>query len=869
MVQAAQNLSLSDLLLQSRGEMAVDTLPAARRASQRGAEAEWQAAIAALTQLLATLPRPTQAKEADPAQKLGLVLSGPLPVITAATLMERFTPWVVTPQPLAEALNGQRSLLPAAHTETTPALPPIQALPLSIADPLLTERFCLVVTATFRLALVLGQPTGSGWACQYSFDPTVVNTLVQRVTAAVVAVGSPHITPLLQHLNTYPSTPPDYRLVAQFSQGMVAHLPHRNHPETQLEVINVPGGGLRLAHWHTVSEPRQSSHGQTAMAWTSEAEVPPPGPDAELLQAMAHEIRTPLTTIRTLTRSLLRRQDVGGAIAGGAVGRGIHGIWRDLWIIGCYTGSMNRRTFSKLAGGMAMAAAGGNAFAAEKKADEPFKALFAPHPNQFPGGPKDYIEQLQLAYDLGFRAWEDNGLGGRPADLQEKVGQFMKDKKMTIGVMVISGGNGMHFAKPTDDGIKQLEANMKRGVEVSKRTGQTWMTMIPGIRVDGMPLDDQIKGAVDVMKRCCDIIEEHGVIMVLEPLSHGVKGGPPLLRSFMDGFKLCELVNRKSLQAAGGFLPRGDDRQRPDPERQGDVEPGRVRPVRRCSRAQGTRHREARLRRGDPVDARAGVPGRHRDGARREREEAGRERPAEAGRRVPEDRRVSAGPRDAPRAEGPQVRPGASGRGASMASASPRRARGRGSESSKLRSVLEGHRPRCPRVAGQQEPRGQRSGVLNLPAHAAGRGRRPSKTAAGAARFQHASTNRPTPELLHLFRMIPLQEPLSGIGRITLNDAPPSGDVPTVSVPSCFPMIPWLIASPSPSPKSFPRVLVVKLGSKISFRISSGTPGPESSMVTSIVGSGSSTSRARTRMVPPFWPPIASQALTRMFVQTC
>jgi nitrogen-specific signal transduction histidine kinase len=315
MVQAAQNLSLSDLLLQSRGEMAVDTLPAARRASQRGAEAEWQAAIAALTQLLATLPRPTQAKEADPAQKLGLVLSGPLPVITAATLMERFTPWVVTPQPLAEALNGQRSLLPAAHTETTPALPPIQALPLSIADPLLTERFCLVVTATFRLALVLGQPTGSGWACQYSFDPTVVNTLVQRVTAAVVAVGSPHITPLLQHLSTYPSTPPDYRLVAQFSQGMVAHLPHRNHPETQLEVINVPGGGLRLAHWHTVSEPRQSSHGQTAMAWTSEAAVPHPGPDAELLQAMAHEIRTPLTTIRTLTRSLLRRQDVGGAIA--------------------------------------------------------------------------------------------------------------------------------------------------------------------------------------------------------------------------------------------------------------------------------------------------------------------------------------------------------------------------------------------------------------------------------------------------------------------------------------------------------------------------------------------------------------------------
>ncbi len=34
------------------------------------------------------------------------------------------------------------------------------------------------------------------------------------------------------------------------------------------------------------------------------------GLDTELLQAMAHEIRTPLTTIRTLTRSLIRRKDL-------------------------------------------------------------------------------------------------------------------------------------------------------------------------------------------------------------------------------------------------------------------------------------------------------------------------------------------------------------------------------------------------------------------------------------------------------------------------------------------------------------------------------------------------------------------------------
>jgi hydroxypyruvate isomerase len=210
-----------------------------------------------------------------------------------------------------------------------------------------------------------------------------------------------------------------------------------------------------------------------------------------------------------------------------------------------------------MVGGMALAAAGGQIFAQEEKTAKPYKALFAPHPNQFPGGPKDYIDQLKMAHDLGFRAWEDNALGRQPAALQEKVGQFIRDKKMTLGVMVITMGDGMHFAKSTDAGLKKLEADMKHGVECSKRTGQTWMTMVPGIRVEGTPLAQQIEGSVDVLKRCCDIVEEHGIILVQEPLSHDIKGGAPLLRSFMDGFQLCELVNRKSCKLLADFYHQG------------------------------------------------------------------------------------------------------------------------------------------------------------------------------------------------------------------------------------------------------------------------------------------------------------------------
>jgi len=44
------------------------------------------------------------------------------------------------------------------------------------------------------------------------------------------------------------------------------------------------------------------------------APCPMPNPDVELLQAFAHEVRTPLTTIRTMTRLLLKRRDLAKSV---------------------------------------------------------------------------------------------------------------------------------------------------------------------------------------------------------------------------------------------------------------------------------------------------------------------------------------------------------------------------------------------------------------------------------------------------------------------------------------------------------------------------------------------------------------------------
>lgn len=213
---------------------------------------------------------------------------------------------------------------------------------------------------------------------------------------------------------------------------------------------------------------------------------------------------------------------------------------------------MNRRTFCTLAGS-SLASVATRFPALESVAAEPFRAKFAPHYNLLPTAPKDFVGQLQFAYDLGFRAWEENWLSRRKPKVQEAVAEFCKDKKMELGVTVISTGRGVRFFDPGKDGQKKVMEDMKKGIELAKRTGQTNMTMIPGPCDPKQPREKQIKAAVDMMKRCCDVVEEHGIIMALEPLSHGVGGGPPLLRSFADGHLMCKLVDRKSCKLLADF----------------------------------------------------------------------------------------------------------------------------------------------------------------------------------------------------------------------------------------------------------------------------------------------------------------------------
>ena len=230
---------------------------------------------------------------------------------------------------------------------------------------------------------------------------------------------------------------------------------------------------------------------------------------------------------------------------------------------------MNRRQFVTVVGSTLAIAGGGNAVGQElakelakevlketpKSAVEPFQALFAPNASHFGGGKtiEKYLEALQRAYDNGFRAWEDNWLVRRAAEEQEKIGEFLRDKGMTMGVSVVTTGQGAYFFEASEEEQKKVLEDCKKAVECAKRVGHKWFTLLPGTRDDSKPLQAQLEGSVDLLKRCSDIFEEADLIYVMEPLSHGLAKKPVLLETFQEGAELCKLVNRPSCKLLADY----------------------------------------------------------------------------------------------------------------------------------------------------------------------------------------------------------------------------------------------------------------------------------------------------------------------------
>ena len=215
---------------------------------------------------------------------------------------------------------------------------------------------------------------------------------------------------------------------------------------------------------------------------------------------------------------------------------------------------MKRRSFLKK--GLSLASAPfissgllANSISEQKLTHSPFNLNYAPHFGMFKHhAGNDLVDQLQFMHDHGFRSLEDNGMKNRTTKEQRQIAKKMSQLDMTMGVFV---AHNIYWQEPnltTGNKERQDEfvQNVKDSIEVAKRVNATWMTVVPGYVDLGLEMAYQTANVVEALRRACEILEPHGLIIVLEPLNWWANHAGQFLTKIPQAFEICRAVNSPS-----------------------------------------------------------------------------------------------------------------------------------------------------------------------------------------------------------------------------------------------------------------------------------------------------------------------------------
>ncbi len=247
-----------------------------------------------------------------------------------------------------------------------------------------------------------------------------------------------------------------------------------------------------------------------------------------------------------------------------------------------------------------MAAAAAHALGAPASAQNAprFSLGYAPHEGSFRSR-GDRLEQIAYAADQGFTAWEDNEAAGRSVAEQTAMARALQQRGMTMGVFVASMPKWADF-RPLLGGDDNADreaflADIRASVDVAKRLNAKWMTVVPGFLDRKLPVEIQTGRVIDTMRRAAEIVEPHGLVMVMEPLNTLTEPPGRLPADHPAGVR-----GRQGRQQPGGKsarrpLSRADPGREPDQVARDLLGRDRLYPVRRQSGPQGAGHRRDQL----------------------------------------------------------------------------------------------------------------------------------------------------------------------------------------------------------------------------------------------------------------------------------
>ena len=154
------------------------------------------------------------------------------------------------------------------------------------------------------------------------------------------------------------------------------------------------------------------------------------------------------------------------------------------------------------------------------------------------------VDQLKFMADQGFRALEDNGMRDRTVADQERVGRELARLEMAMGVFV---AHKINWTAPTltsgESGARDaFLTEVRESIDVAKRVNAKWMTVVPGYVHPRLEMSYQTAHVIESLKRAAEILQPHGLVMVLEPLNTLRNHPGMFLTKVPQTYMICKAV---------------------------------------------------------------------------------------------------------------------------------------------------------------------------------------------------------------------------------------------------------------------------------------------------------------------------------------
>ncbi len=173
-----------------------------------------------------------------------------------------------------------------------------------------------------------------------------------------------------------------------------------------------------------------------------------------------------------------------------------------------------------------------------------FRLNYAPHFGMFRHhAGDDVVDQLRFMHREGFRALEDNQMSKRTLEEQSRIAREMERLRMQMGVFSASGSfTKVTFASDKKEDRDEILRQMRHAVELARRVRATWCTVVPGRFDERLEWDYQTSNMIENLKRCTDILEPAGLVMVIEPLNTWRDHPGLFLTKIPQAYMICRAV---------------------------------------------------------------------------------------------------------------------------------------------------------------------------------------------------------------------------------------------------------------------------------------------------------------------------------------